>query len=78
MGTVLDVLVEASRHLASLPQPFMPDASARLLDQLAVPEDARAFACLGPDHALKAGTKLPKPEGVFPRYENGEKTEEGE
>ncbi|MAF96516.1 MAG: methionine--tRNA ligase [Rhodospirillaceae bacterium] len=78
MGTVLCVLAETIRHLAILTQPFMPDSSARLLDQLAVPEDARAFACLGPDHALKAGTELPIPEGVFPRYENGEKAEEGD
>ena len=58
--------------------PLADRASARLLDQLAVPEDARTFACLGPDHALKAGMELPKPEGVFPRYENGKKAEEGD
>ena len=78
MGTVLYLLAETIRHLAILTQPFMPDASARLRDQLAGPEDARTFACLGPDHALKAGMELPKPEGVFPRYENGEKAEEGD
>ena len=78
MGTVLYLLAETIRHLAILTQPFMPDASAQLLNQLAVPEDARTFACLGPDHALKAGMELPKPEGVFPRYENGEKAEEGD
>ena len=78
MGTVLYVLAETIRHLAILTQPFMPDASSRILDQLAVPEDARAFANLVPEHALKAGTELPKPEGVFPRYENGEKAEEGD
>ena len=77
MGAVLYVLAETIRHLAILTQPFMPDASSRILDQLAVPDDARAFANLGPEHALKAGTALPKPEGVFPRYENGEKAEEG-
>ena len=70
MGTVLFVLAEIIRHLAILTQPFMPDASARLLDQLAVPEDKRDFASLGPEHALKAGTELPKPEGVFPRYQD--------
>ncbi len=70
MGAVLYVLAETIRHLAILTQPFMPDASSRILDQLAVPEDARAFANLGPEHALKAGTKLPKPEGVFPRYQD--------
>ena len=37
-------------------------------DLLAVPEDARSFAALGPSGALKAGTPLPKPEGIFPRY----------
>jgi len=74
MGTVLYVLAESIRHLALLTQPFMPDASARLLDQLAVPENKRAFEFWGPDHALNPGTALPKPEGVFPRFqeEDGE------
>ena len=68
MGTVLFVLAEAIRHLAILTQPFMPDSSARLLNQLAIPEDRRTFAFLGPDYMLTPGTSLPKPEGVFPRY----------
>ena len=74
MGTVLYVLAEAIRHLALLTQPYMPDASARILDQLAVGEGARSFEFFGPDHALKPGTALPKPEGVFPRFqvEDGE------
>ncbi len=67
MATVLYVLAETLRHLAILTQPFMPDAMARMLDQLAVPEAERTFAKLGPDHALQPGTALPKPEGVFPR-----------
>ena len=67
MATVLYVLAETLRHLAILAQPFMPDAMARMLDQLAVPEAERTFAKLGPDHALQPGTALPKPEGVFPR-----------
>ncbi|HZH26980.1 MAG TPA: methionine--tRNA ligase [Azospirillaceae bacterium] len=68
MATVLWTLAETIRHVALLTQPFMPDASARILDQLAVPADARTFAAVGPDHALKAGTPLPPPQGVFPRY----------
>ena len=68
MATVLYTLAETIRHLALLTQPYMPDASARILDQLAVGEDARSFEFFGPDHALKPGTALPKPEGVFPRY----------
>ncbi len=78
MGTVLYVLAETIRHLAILTQPFMPGASARILDQLAVPEDARTFEHLGADHALAPGTALPAPEGVFPRFENDEKAGEGD
>ena len=66
METVLYTLVETIRVLAILTQPFMPTSVGRILDQLAVPNEARNFAALG--HALKPGTPLPKPEGVFPRY----------
>lgn len=68
MATVLWVLAETIRYLAVLTQPFMPDASARLLDQLAVGEGERGFDRLAPEHALAPGTPLPKPQGVFPRY----------
>jgi methionyl-tRNA synthetase len=68
METVLYALAETVRHLAILVQPIMPDSMAKMLDQLAVPANARTFAALGEGGALKAGTKLPKPEGVFPRY----------
>lgn len=66
MGTVLYVLAETIRHLAILVQPVVPAAAAKLLDQLSVPADARRFSALAT--ALVPGTKLPKPEGVFPRY----------
>src|SRR5687767_583492 len=68
MATVLYVLAETVRHLAILAQPITPHATAKMLDQLAVPADARTFAALGEKGALKVGTSLPKPEGVFPRY----------
>ena len=68
MATVLYVLAETIRKLAILVQPVMPEAMARMLDQLAVPAGARGFAHLGEDHALVAGTPLPRPQGVFPRY----------
>ncbi len=67
-ATVLYVLAEAIRHLGILCQPYMPDSSARLLDQLEIAADKRDFAALGPDDALTAGTALPKPSGIFPRY----------
>jgi methionyl-tRNA synthetase len=51
-----------------LSQPYIPAAAERLLDQLAVPSDARSFAALAKEGALKPGTVLPAPQGVFPRY----------
>ncbi len=67
MQTVLWVLAETIRHLAILIQPFTPDASSRMLDQLAVPVDRRGFNCLVKEHALTPGTPLPDPSPVFPR-----------
>lgn len=67
MATVLYVLAETIRHLAIHTQPFMPDSSGRILDQLAVPDEARDFDVLGPGGALLPGTALPEPKGVFPR-----------
>ncbi|MGE0719269.1 MAG: methionine--tRNA ligase [Alphaproteobacteria bacterium] len=68
MEAVLYALAETIRHLAILTQPFMPQASARILDQLGVPADRRRFTDLTGTSALVAGTPLPKPEGVFPRH----------
>ncbi|HYD29244.1 MAG TPA: methionine--tRNA ligase [Azospirillaceae bacterium] len=68
MSTVLYVLAETIRHLGILTQPVMPDASSRILDLLAVPAEARTFGALDAAFALKAGTPLPTPQGVFPRY----------
>jgi methionyl-tRNA synthetase len=67
METVLYWLAEVIRQLAILIQPVMPSAGSRLLDQLAVPAGERDFHALGA-WPLRAGTDLPKPEGVFPRY----------
>jgi methionyl-tRNA synthetase len=64
--TVLYVTAEVIRQLGLLCQPFMPDASGKLLDLLAQPEDARKFAALAT--RLKAGSQLPPPAPVFPRY----------
>lgn len=68
METVLYVLAETIRRLALLTQPYMPESSNKMLDQLAIAEGARDFAHFGGDHALLAGTALPKPQGVFPRF----------
>ncbi len=68
MNTVLYVTAETVREIAILAQPAIPASAARILDLLGVPEDARDFAHLGEAGRLKAGTALPKPEAVFPRY----------
>lgn len=67
MATVLYVLAEVIRNLGLILQPFTPAAAQKLLDQVAVPEGERSFAFIGEMHALKAGTPLPAPAGVFPR-----------
>ena len=72
MATVLYVLAEVIRHLAILAQPVVPDAAAKMLDQLAVPEQQRSFDSLGDQEMLLPGTVLPKPQGVFPRYSGAE------
>ncbi|MCK4946555.1 MAG: class I tRNA ligase family protein, partial [Alphaproteobacteria bacterium] len=67
MATVLYVLAEVIRNLGLIIQPFTPDAAQKILDQVAVNAEERDFSFIGEAYALKAGTPLPKPEGVFPR-----------
>jgi methionyl-tRNA synthetase len=66
MGSVLRVLVDTIRVIATLLQPVMPGSMARMLDQLGVAPDARGFAALATP--LTDGQTLPPPQGVFPRY----------
>jgi methionyl-tRNA synthetase len=68
MATVLYVTIEAVRQVAILVQPVMPGSAAKLLDLLGVPAGQRDFAALGPAGRLVAGTALPPPAPVFPRY----------
>jgi methionyl-tRNA synthetase len=68
METVLWVTAETIRRVAILCQPYIPGSAAKLLDILAVAEDARSFAHVAEAHALATGTALPAPQPVFPRY----------
>ena len=69
MATILYVTAEVVRQIAILASPVIPDAAGKLLDQLAQSaENQRTFDNLGEPGRLKAGTVLPPPEGVFPRY----------
>ncbi len=70
MEAVLYTTAEAVRRLAILAQPVMPESMDKMLDLLAAPKSNRSFSHIGDDFALKPGTKLPKPEGVFPRIKD--------
>jgi methionyl-tRNA synthetase len=74
MATVLYVLAEVIRNLGLIIQPFTPVAAQKILDQVAVAANERDFSFIGEAHALKAGTPLPAPSGVFPRILDEVKT----
>jgi methionyl-tRNA synthetase len=77
MAAVLWTTAEVVRQIAILAQPFVPAGSSQLLDLLAVPETARDFSSLGEKGRLKAGTPLPAPSGIFPRYVDAEEEKKG-
>jgi methionyl-tRNA synthetase len=66
METVLWVTLELLRKVALLAQPVVPASAAKLLDLLGQTEVARDFAAFGT--AIVAGTELPAPTPVFPKY----------
>ena len=77
MNTVLYVLAECIRQLAILTQPFMPEASTKLLDQLGIANDERHFDAITEENReLKPGIALPEPKGIFPRFTDGEEGKE--
>jgi methionyl-tRNA synthetase len=74
-GTILYVTAEILRQVGILAQPFMPTASSKLLDLLAVGADERGFDTLGSGKRLPHGRTLPAPQGIFPRYVEPESDE---
>jgi methionyl-tRNA synthetase len=66
-GTVLYTTMEVVRIAALLVQPVMPTSAAKLLDLLGQPADERDFTAIGT--RVVPGTRLPQPEGVYPRYQ---------
>jgi methionyl-tRNA synthetase len=66
MASVLRVLVDVLRPIATVLQPFMPGSMGKLLDQLGVPADARQLSAL--TWPVVDGTMLPPPQGIFPRF----------
>jgi methionyl-tRNA synthetase len=67
MEVVLYTLCEVIRVLGILLQPLIPTSVGKILDQLSVPEQARTFKHLEGVHALKPGTPIQEPQGIFPR-----------
>jgi len=67
-GTVLYVTAEVLRRLTILCQPVLPSTAPRLLDQLNVQPSRRDFSALDAGVRIEAGSKLPPPAPVFPRY----------
>ena len=74
METVLYVLAQVIKDIAIAMLPVTPVAAGKILDQLKVPEKNRYLkdidlvnALDNGDHWRLAGTKIDKPEGVFPR-----------
>jgi len=70
MAIVLGVLIDVIRRLGLLVQPVVPQSASKLLDQLVLPPESRSFTAF--DTPIAGGTRLPKPEGVFPRYVEAE------
>ncbi len=68
MGIVLYALAESIRKIAILCQAIMPDASAKILDQLAIAPEQRSFRYLNAEFALIPGVHLEPPQPVFPRF----------
>jgi methionyl-tRNA synthetase len=72
MQTILYVTAEVLRMVAIMTQPFMPASMEKLLGLLSVPANARKFANAEIAQGLVAGTLLPPPAPVFPRYIDAE------
>jgi methionyl-tRNA synthetase len=68
MGEVLAVTAEVLRVIGIMAQPIVPAGAGKLLDLLAVPQQARMLAHVAAASALSEGTVLPAPSGIFPRY----------
>jgi methionyl-tRNA synthetase len=68
MQTILYVTAEILRIIAIMAQPFMPASMEMLLDLLNVPASERTFAHAEIAQGLVAGSSLPAPIPIFPRY----------
>lgn len=72
MKTVLYVLSEVIRCLAIAVQPVVPASADKLLNQLNVSAEQRLYAHMDNKYAIKSGTAIDQPQGVFPRIQSEE------
>ncbi|WP_169193661.1 methionine--tRNA ligase [Anaplasma platys] len=66
-NAVIFKLLEYIRCLAIMLQPFLPDAAARVLDQIAVPEEKRSFKYFA--ELNTSSVVLPAPVPVFSKFD---------
>ena len=64
LATTLNVLINSIYKINILIQPFLPISSKKVFQQLNVKE-SHDFTCIKDE--IKVGSKINKPEGVFPR-----------
>ncbi|PPR16789.1 MAG: Methionine--tRNA ligase [Alphaproteobacteria bacterium MarineAlpha9_Bin3] len=67
MNTVLYVLCSIIKNVSLIAQNFIPIGANKILDQLLIHKNDREYNNI--DDELISGTKISKPEGVFPRLE---------
>ncbi len=68
-GDDLTVLIEAFRLIGIILQPFIPIASAKILDIINVEKSKRDFTFLNLDNSIKKNHVINSPIPIFPRYE---------
>lgn len=70
LGTVLYNLAECLRVIAVAIQPFMPNTSPRMFEQLGVSDDAlKSYESIKRIGGIKPGTQVKKGEAIFPRID---------
>ncbi len=69
MNSVLYTLIEILRCLGIVLQPFMPRAAGKMLDQLSISNRERKFSQVARGFKIQVGKSLPKPNPIFPRFD---------
>ena len=70
LGTVLYNLAECLRVIAVAIQPFMPNTSPKMFEQLGVSDDAlKSYESIKRIGGIKPGTQVKKGEAIFPRID---------